>query len=157
VIDVMPAPKPLGKKRRFGPTLEDNDDDDDDGKPAAKPAAKKCRALCSSDSASERPLESGHPVLEGPVPPVAAMPPEAAQAAAPKRGHPAGSRNKRTPQKGAKRQVKQEAVTRRVMMRSPTFLWIVAITAMWSFLHTCTHLSLSWRYSIVCKRGTWTI
>jgi len=71
--DAMPAPKQLGKKQRVGPTLEDTDDDDD-GKPAAKPAAKKHRALCSSDLALERPLESGPLVLEDPVPPVAAMP-----------------------------------------------------------------------------------
>jgi len=65
-------------REQFGPTLEDSDDD---GKPAAKPAAKKCRALHSSDSALvpvERPLKSGSLVPEGPVPPVAAMPPEAA-------------------------------------------------------------------------------
>jgi len=98
---VMPAPKPPGKKRRVGPTLEDNDDDD--GKPAAKPAAKKRRALHSSDSALERPLESEPPVLEGPVPPVAAMPLEAARAAAPKRGCPAGSGKTSSPQKGAKK------------------------------------------------------
>ncbi len=103
--DVMPAPKRQGKKQRVGPTLEDSDDEDD-GKPAAKPAAKKHRALHSSDSASvpsERPLESGPLVPEGPVPPVAAMPLEAARAAAPKRGRPAGSGKMSTPQKGAKK------------------------------------------------------
>jgi len=92
-----------------GPTLDDDDDDNDDdndnddGKPAAKPVAKKCRALRPSDSASERPLESGPPVPEGHVPPVAAMPPEAARAAAPKRGHPAGSGKTSSPRKGAKK------------------------------------------------------
>jgi len=87
-------PSDWARKQRVGPTLEDSDDDDDDGKPAAKPAAKKCRALHSSDSALvplERPLESGPPVPEGPVPPVAAMPLESTRAAVPKRGCPAGS------------------------------------------------------------------
>ncbi len=75
------------------------------GKPAAKPVAKKCRALHSSDSALvplERPLESGPLVPERPVPPVAAMPPEASRAAVPKKGHPAGSGTKNTPQKRGK-------------------------------------------------------
>jgi len=143
------------------------DSDEDDGKPAAKPAAKKGRAVQSSDSASvllERPSDSGPPIPEGPVPPVAAMPPEAARAAAPKRGHPVGSGNKRMPQKGQKRQGKGEAVTRRVMKRSPTFLrsawsnaWSNVIQPVWSFCHMCTHLSLSRRYTIVCKRGTWIV
>ncbi len=103
--DAMPAPKQAGKKWRVGPTLEDFDDEDD-GKPAAKPAAKKHRALHSSDSALvpwERPLDSGPLVPEGPVPPVAAMPPESARAAVPKKGCPDGSRKMSTPWKGTKK------------------------------------------------------
>jgi len=101
--DAMPAFKQASKKCRVGPTLEDSDEDD--GKPAAMPVAKNHRALCSSNSALvplERPLESGPPVPERPVPPVAAMPPEAARAAVQK-GCPAGLRKMSTPWKGAKK------------------------------------------------------
>jgi len=155
----VPAPKPAGKKWRVGPTLEDSDDSDD-GKPEAKQVAKKCRTSHSSDLALvslERPLESGPPVPEGPVPPVGALPPEAARAAAPKRGCPAGSGTKIHHREGQRRKGKQEPGTRRVMKRSPAFLKSVAIKPVWSLHYMCTHLSLSQKFSRVCKRGTWII
>jgi len=124
--DVMPPPKWLGKKRSIGPTLDDSDDYDD-GKPAAKSSAKKRRALCSSDTASERPLESGPPVPEGPVPTVAAMPLEAARAAAPREVALLVLERRVHPGKVQRRCSQSQEDPGRVMKRSHTSPWRKAI------------------------------